>query len=297
MFSRLLGVTLVALFSLKTLVVATPTDADRLYDIGRRDGDDSICANEPTPDVVSAMEDDFAASLAQNPDPDGVTPAGQFTVLVNFHVIYASKDPSRGYVPDYQLQDQIDVLNKDFRDVGLAFELHSTTRTLNEDWFNNMKPNSDKETQMKKLRRGDVRTLNVYTVALRDYLGYTTFPADYKRNSQKDGVILRFTTLPGGTADGYDEGRILTHHVGHWVGLYHTFQGGCDGKGDYVADTPAEKSAASGCRVGRDTCPGPGADPIHNFMDYSSDQCRDNFTPGQVTRLKQQLSTYRGIKL
>jgi hypothetical protein len=88
-------------------------------------------------------------------------------------------------------------------------------------------------------------------------------PSKYFKDPISDGVIVRYSTFPGGERKNYNLGRTTVHEVGHWFGLYHTFEGdGCDGVGDNVADTAPEASGAEGCPVGRNTCPGGPPDPI-----------------------------------
>ena len=157
-------------------------------------------------------------------------------------------------------------MNKDYNATGLTFTLVNTTRTKNPEWFMNVAPDIPEQEAMKKqLRRGGPDTLNIYTVsfdnqAAAGLLGYATFPSDYNDNPQDDGLVIRYSTLPGGTKAPTNLGRTVTHEAGHWVGLYHTFEGGCNGDGDYVADTPPEAGPAFGCPVNRDTCSSKGLD-------------------------------------
>ncbi|MCA9730449.1 MAG: zinc metalloprotease, partial [Candidatus Eisenbacteria bacterium] len=107
------------------------------------------------------------------------------------------------------------------------------------------------------------------------------------------GVVVLYSSLPGGTAVPYDEGDTGTHEVGHYLGLDHTFANGCSAPGDGVADTPYEASPAFGCPVGRDTCSQAGLDPIFNFMDYTDDACMDEFTPNQATLMQNSVAVYK----
>lgn len=231
--------------------------------------------------------------------PGGGGGGGTFVppiINVYFHVI--TNSAGQGAPTTQQISNQIAVLNAAFASSSIQFNLVSTNTTADDAWYA-VTPGTTAEAQMKNaLRQGTADDLNIYSANIGGgLLGWATFPSSYANNPKSDGVVLLNSSLPGGSAVPYNLGDTGTHEVGHWVGLYHTFQGGCsrqaDTGGDLVGDTAAEKSAAFGCPTGRDTCTTAGVDPITNFMDYTDDACMFTFTAGQTSRLQAQWVQYR----
>jgi hypothetical protein len=254
-----------------------------------------------TPNPTQAQIDAVNARLAALRSLGGALPAvgDPVTVPVYWHVIHKG---STGMLPQSMVDASIDVLNDSYAGLtggaptDFQFVLLATDYTDNPTWYDDCDVTSV-ETQMKTaLRQGSEAYLNVYSCGMTGsgLLGWATFPDWYAGNPLDDGVVILDQSVPGGTADPYNEGDTLTHEVGHWVGLYHTFQGGCNG-GDEVADTPAERSATFGCPTSMpDTCKqDPGVDPITNFMDYTDDGCMFEFTAGQDARSASLWDVYR----
>ncbi len=222
----------------------------------------------------------------------GVAQAGDVPVYV--HVMADAN--GNGNVTDTQIAQQVAVLNKTYggqesssaSNTGFTFSLAGIDRFYNTQWHQD----KSSSTYRSQTRQGGADALNIWLVDFA-YLGIATFPWDYSRNGAIDGIRVHFDSLPGGSIANYNLGETATHEAGHWLGLYHTFQGGCTSTNDQVADTPAQSSATSGCPAGRDSCALPGLDPIHNYMDYSYDSCYTEFSAGQTTRMQEMFGAYR----
>lgn len=309
--------TLVALAAFLAVPAVADIDKDTL--VAEREGQSDVsamgkvrsCGTHSPSDAEAQAIEEYTQMMAAQRGGIAVDAIGaQRTINVYFHVVTSST--GQGNLSNAAIDAQIKVLNDAYAGLtgGYATPFRfalvkngtdsAYSRTANNTWFT-AGHGSTAETQMKTaLRKGGAADLNFYsTNPGGGLLGWATFPSSYSSNPKNDGVVVLYTSLPGGSAAPYNEGDTGTHEVGHWLGLYHTFQGGCAGSGDYVSDTPAERSAAYGCPTGRDSCTSgknaAGIDPIQNFMDYTDDFCMYKFTSGQSARAVSLCQTYRGM--
>jgi hypothetical protein len=249
------------------------------------------CASPPLDPAVRAETEAFIQAFAAAHTPQKLN----ITIPVAFHVIYQSRrGTTTGNVPQSQIDAQIAVLNAAFQGTGFSFSLDTVTRTNNRRWFTGCYSNNV-ENQMKSSLAVDVpNTLNIYSCQPKGgILGYAYLPQSLPEGDTRHGVVALYSSLPGGSAAPYNEGDTVTHEVGHYLGLDHTFANGCNAPGDNVSDTPYEASPAYGCPIGRDSCASAGLDPIFNFMDYTDDDCMDEFTSGQGARMDNLVTIYK----
>ena len=218
---------------------------------------------------------------------------GTVTIPVYFHIL-TTKDEKEGLVSKADVLKQIDVLNAAFSgkgkpgvngiDTPFRFEYADMEVTPNDEWFGmayDDDPTKAERDAKEKLNIKDPAVLNIYTARLAFHrYGWARWPWDIAKGV--DGIVLRYSTLPGGSTYHFNEGDTATHEVGHWLGLFHTFEGGCNFPGDGMSDTPAEAGQGEGCPPNSNSCPDdPGDDPVWNFMDTTWDRCMYTFTSEQ----------------
>lgn len=234
-------------------------------------------------------------------------------------VVHVIHDGGVSNISDAQIQSQIDVLNEDFRKIagtngdgnGVDTEIQFCLAKKDPlgkctDGIIRIKsPLSNHQTYQRSLLKDlsywdNTRYLNMYVVkninSGSGILGYSSFaggPAD------EDGIVVRHDYF-GKTGTAMSSlGRTTTHEIGHWFGLYHTFNGGCGidtcADGDYVCDTPPAANPNFGCPT-INSCSNdvPNVnDQIQNYLDYSNDNCKNMFTDGQKQRMQATLVSLR----
>lgn len=132
-------------------------------------------------------------------------------------------------------------------------------------------------------------------------LGYAQFPWDRGSRPTTDGIVLRADYVGTiGTSNTSKAGRVATHEVGHWLGLFHTFQGGCSNVswGEKINDTPPAANPNFGCNTSINSCNNDVPDlpdQIENYMDYSNGNCQNMFTLGQKQQMHFMIQQYRSV--
>lgn len=237
----------------------------------------------------------------------GITPSpranGSVSIPIDFHGI--TDRSGKGFVSLERIHAQIRILNRAYGgrtapravDTPFRFHLSSVSRTKNSRWYNASAFTKRGLARLRQMRRelhvGDARHLNMYTVGPKfGLLGFATFPAGF---AKLDGTVLLNGSLPGGNANFgrgsvYNRGDTATHEIGHWLNLYHTFQGGCSALNDYVTDTPRQQDGGNifeedptlnTCKPFTRT----NRDPVRNFMNYVDDPFMNQFSFGQRDRM------------
>ncbi len=220
----------------------------------------------------------------------------------------------QGAISMAMVQSQIDILNEDFlalagsngengTNIQIEFQLatedpignptNGITYSNNSTWLN------DSGSYWDFLAWDTNRYLNIYTNKASGALGYVPdLPQGGIAGSNFDRVVVLWSSFGrnGPIGPPFDQGRTTTHEVGHYLGLEHTFSGGCAPvlacytNGDLICDTNPEGSPTFGC-TDSNSCSSP--DPIQNYLDYSDDLCMEEFTPEQARRMRCSLENYR----
>ncbi|NBV12853.1 MAG: PKD domain-containing protein [Sphingobacteriia bacterium] len=248
-------------------------------------------------------------------------PRPKYIIPCVVHVIHNGGSEN---ISDAQVISQFKRMNEDFRrkpetkgfgagvDYQVEFELATKDPSGNATngivRINSTLTNHNMDTEQTTLKNlskwPQNRYLNIWIVkqtssgSQAGVLAYATFPQN--GGNTNDGVVCsHYCWGTTGTAQsGRDMGRVGVHEIGHWLNLYHTFQGsgtsGCSGlptlvctsQGDRVCDTPPSDVAlfTNPSRVNSCTEPNDRPSRSRNYMDYADDGFKDEFSAGQRVR-------------
>lgn len=279
-----------------------PCGANELHRLfGERANDPALLAEIEAADAeLEAFTRAFEASAERG---GGST----YIIPVVFHIIH-NNGPEN--IADEQIFDAVRILNEDFNkenadwdnvnpafvdivgDVSIEFRLaqkdpqgnctKGITRTVS------ALTNAGDQSMKDLIQWPRNRYLNVWVAASADgAAGYTFRPNAVASFPAGDGIVLQHTYTGSINTSSPGRSRALTHEVGHWLNLAHTWgnsnepglSSNCNGD-DGVSDTPNTIGWTT-CNVNGSSCGS--LDNVENFMEYS--YCSKMFTEGQASRM------------
>ncbi|KCV67857.1 hypothetical protein H696_05587 [Fonticula alba] len=271
--------------------VISERDADQVDQIVARFK--SIICNNAEPGTVRICEDVHVRATKFDP----------ITIPVNWHVFYDSATGGGMNVTTEMIDHQTDIMNEDFaglnpggpggyHSTSFRFEVANVNFVDHSNWFHNMI--AREKIYKKQLANSTDTHLNMYVGEMRGgVLGMCYFAFMYPADSHMHGCLIHHSSMVGGGQTNYDNGQTCTHEVGHHIGLYHVWQAKCSERSDRVEDTPPQKTNSRGCPSPVPESCTPGLyDNIHNFMDYSDDICRWEFSAGQSQRADEIITVF-----
>ena len=278
---------------------------------------------------VNAIEQAFFDNVVQVGNSKRAT---KYIIPVVFHVIHTNGPEN---ISMAQIEDQIRVLNEDFsfnnpnksairsQFTGVAADCEIEFRLAKIDPLGNCTNgvnrvysplHVDARDGVKSIpgaRWDNRKYLNIWTVSsIKDLsgsggmtLGYAYLPFAVQSGlGNMDGIVVRADYVGTiGTAVPSGAGRTLTHEVGHYLGLLHTFEDGCSGtgsnNGDRCADTPpvAGTFTNANCPANGNSCSSDVPNLIdqwENYMDYSQGTCQSMFSLNQKSIMHSTLTNY-----
>ena len=296
-------------------------------------GQDTRCATETILEANLAADSGYARSFfaveaaLRDMASTSLRTSAEYTVPVVVHILHHGEAVGvENNLSDAQIQGAIDALNADFRgeyggaDIDIEFDLakrdpegNPSTGIVRVNVLNSIPSYADDgmvtDDNLHPSSENNLKTLshwpkedyiNIWVVSGLNGgmspLGVAYLPPV---NGFYDGIVLHRRVFGVGVEydllNNYDLNKSLTHEMGHYFGLYHTFrmtsscnaETNCNSQGDQVCDTPATTGSA-GCSAL--DCPDT---MVENFMDYGYDQCVNSFTEGQRTRMRNSLLNHR----
>jgi hypothetical protein len=242
-------------------------------------------------------------------------------IPVVVHVVYHHERPDQN-ISEAQIISQIEALNRDFRRLnsdtvntpeifkGVAADAWIEFRLARRDPFGNptngitrtpttVSSFTMEDDNVKYDSRGGKniwsrdKYMNFWVCDLEaGLLGYAQYPGGF---SQSDGIVISYRNFGtmGTVRTPYNQGRTVTHEVGHWLNLVHTWgdEDNCEAT-DFVEDTPNQETHYYRCPEFPQISCGT-EDMFMNYMDYTDDHCMNIFTLGQKQRMHSTLNGFR----